>query len=114
VFPVSGQVTWNGQPLPNAFVVLHPKSTQDPRSLTARAQTDQSGNFRVTTYETGDGAPVGDYVVTVAYHQPVNAGGGYEPGPNVLPAKYASPETTDLTVRVAEGPNQLPAISLRR
>lgn len=114
VFPVSGQVTWNGQPLANALVVLHPQGVQDPRSMAARAQTDPHGNFRVTTYEAGDGAAAGDYAVTVAYHRLINAGGGYEPGPNVLPSKYSSPLTTDLTVHVAEGPNQLPAISLRR
>ena len=108
VFPVSGQVIWNGQPLPNAFVVLHPKGTQDLRAITARAQTDQDGNFRVTTYEAGDGVPVGDYAVTVAYHQLITAGGGYEPGPNVLPPKYASPDTTDLTVHVAEGRTSCP------
>jgi hypothetical protein len=114
VFPVSGQVTWNGQPLPNAFVVLHPKGAHDLRAVTARGQTDQSGNFRVTTYEAGDGAPVGDYAVTVAYHQLVATGGGYEPGPNVLPSKYAAPETTELTAHVAEGPNQLPPLTLVR
>jgi hypothetical protein len=114
VFPVSGQVTWNGQPLPNALLVLHPKGAADARAIPARGQTDQHGHFRLTTYETGDGAPVGEYTVTVAYHQLVATGSGYEPGPNLLPPKYASPETTDLTVRVAQGPNELPPLALRR
>jgi hypothetical protein len=113
VFPVSGRILWDGRPLPNAFVVLHPQGPQDLRAITARGQTDQDGNFRVTTYEAGDGAPAGAYAVTVAYHQLITTGGGYEPGPNVLPPKYASPQTTDLTVHVANGPNQLPPLTLR-
>ncbi len=114
VFPVQGQVTVNGQPLANAFVVLHPKGGSDPRLLAARGQTDQNGNFKVTTYEAGDGAPVGEYAVTVEYHPLINLGGSYEPGPNVLPPKLASPSTTDVTVRVAASPNTLPPIDVRR
>ena len=114
VFPVEGQVNVNGQPLANAFVVLHPKNGSDPRLLAARGQTDQNGKFKVTTYEAGDGAPVGEYAVTVEYHPLVNLGGSYEPGPNVLPPKLASPSTTDVTVRVAASPNTLPPIDVRR
>jgi hypothetical protein len=114
VFPVEGQITLNGQPLANAFVVLHPKANRDPRLLAARAQTDPNGNFHVTTYEAADGAAVGAYAVTIEQHPLVGNGHSFEPGPNVLPPKYASPETTDLIVQVAEGPNKLPPIDVRR
>src|SRR5687767_12131219 len=43
VHPVEGQLTWQGQPLPSAFVVLHPKDAADARALPARAQTDATG-----------------------------------------------------------------------
>jgi hypothetical protein len=114
VFPVEGQVQVNGQPLANAFVVLHPKGASDPRLLAARGQTDQNGKFQVTTYEAGDGAPVGEYAVTVEYHPLLNQGGSYEPGPNVLPRRLASPSTTDVIVRVAASPNTLPPIDVRQ
>jgi hypothetical protein len=114
VFPVDGQVTLDGQPLANALVILHPRDASDPRALAARGQTDASGKFKVTTYEAGDGAPPGEYAVTVAYHQPIGQGTNWEPGPNILPAKYALPETTDLSARVAAGPTTLPVITLRR
>src|SRR5688572_2850728 len=55
-----GQVLWEGKPLANAFVVLHPES---PDLVPARASTDASGNFTLTTFDTGDGAPAGDYKV---------------------------------------------------
>ena len=114
VFPVEGQVKVNGQPLANAFIVLHPKGSNDPRLLAARGQTDQNGNFKVTTYEAGDGAAVGEYAVTIEHHPLINQGGSYEPGPNVLPPKLASPGTTNVTVRVAASVNTLPPIDVRR
>jgi hypothetical protein len=114
VFPVEGQITLNGQPLAHAFVVLHPKGNGDPRLLPARAQTDRNGNFQVTTYEAADGAAAGEYAVTIEHHPLIGNGNSFEPGPNVLPPKYASPETTDVTVSVAERPNRPPPIDVRR
>lgn len=113
VHPVEGQLRWNGQPLPNAFVVLHPKDTADTKLLSARGQTDAEGKFQVTTYETADGAAPGEYKVTVEYYRPIKTASGLEPGPNVLPKKLARPETSEIIVHVAEGKNTLEPISLR-
>lgn len=113
VHPVEGQLTWNGQPLPNAFVVLHPKDPTDTKLVSARGQTDAEGKFQITTYETADGAAAGEYKVTVELYRPVNKGNGLEPGPNVLPPKLSRPETSEIVVRVAEGKNSLEPISLR-
>ena len=114
VFPVEGLVTLNGQPLPNAFVVLHPKGTSDSRALAARGQTDQERPFQGHYLRRRGRRRRGEYAVTIEYHQLIGSAGSLEPGPNVLPPKYASPDTTDLSVRVAEGPNTLPPIALRR
>ena len=113
VHPVEGQLTWKGQPLPNAFVVLHPKDPTDTRVLPARAQTDAEGKFQVTTYDQADGAAAGDYKVTIEYYRPIKNGSGFEPGPNVLPPKLSRPDTTEISVRVAAGKNTLEPISLR-
>lgn len=113
VHPVEGQLSWNGQPLANAFVILHPVDKSDPRVLSARAQTDAAGKFQLTTYENGDGAAAGEYKVTVEYYQLKQNGSSFEPGPNVMPDKIARPDLTDIKVRVAEGKNTLEPISLR-
>jgi hypothetical protein len=113
VHPVEGQFTWRGQPLPNAFIVLHPQNAADTRLLPARAQTDASGKFYATTYEQADGAAAGEYRVTVEYYRPIQNGSSLEPGPNVLPPKFSRPETSDITVRVSTGKNTLPTIALR-
>ena len=63
VVPVSGTVTYNGQPVDGATVTFISKGS-------ARASlgvTDANGVFRLTTYgEQNDGAPPGEYVVTIA------------------------------------------------
>lgn len=113
VHPVEGQVQLDGQPLAGAFVVLHPKLT-DPKYVRAHAQTDAAGKFKATTYDANDGAIAGDYAITIEYQPIVKTDDGYSPAPNQLPPKYASPATTDVVVRIAEGENKLPVINLKR
>jgi hypothetical protein len=106
-----GQVLWEGKPLANAFVVLHP---ENPELVPAQASTDASGNFTLTTFDTGDGAPAGDYKLTVAYYRPIKEGGSLVPGPNIIPPKYSDASRTELRVSIKEGENQLPPLTLKR
>jgi hypothetical protein len=114
VYKAQGQLLWEGKPLPNALIVLHPQGAADPKALSARAQTDANGNFALSTYDAADGAPLGDFAVTVAYYPPVQVNGAIVPGPNALPPRYADPTTTDLRLSIREGENQLPPLSIRR
>jgi hypothetical protein len=117
VFPTSGRVVYDGRPLAGAFVVLHPKGAGAavgravPRP---HAQATADGSFTVTSYESNDGAPVGDYTLTVELRPLVNHGGDVTAGPNTLPAKYSRAETSPLSVQIAEGRNDLPEIQIRR
>jgi hypothetical protein len=61
IAPVRGTVTYQGKPVAGATVVfLCPGA---PRL--AVGTTDESGNYRLTTYEPNDGAMIGTHVVTV-------------------------------------------------
>lgn len=53
-----------GEPLANVRVVFVPK-TPGGKEVEAFADTDGSGQFAVTTYQTGDGIVPGEYKVTV-------------------------------------------------
>jgi hypothetical protein len=112
VHPVQGAIQFRGQPMEGAFVSLHPKSATDGVP-TPRATVAKDGTFTVTTYNGNDGAPEGDYVVTVQWYRPVRVGNDLVGGPNVLPAKYASVQTSDVKIRIASGENQLQTIQLR-
>lgn len=112
VHPVQGAIQFRGQPMEGAFVSLHTKSGNNGIP-TPRATVAKDGTFTVTTYDGNDGAPEGDYVVTVQWYRPVRVGNDLVGGPNVLPAKYASAQTSDVKIRVAAGENQLQPIQLR-
>ena len=114
VFPVNGQLQWNGKPLAEAFVVFHPRESGATAAPAAHGQTDQEGKFRLTTYEAGDGAAVGEYAVTVQHYELIKSGDSYSAGPNVLPKKIADPTTTNITIRIAAGANQLEPIEIQR
>jgi BON domain len=107
---VEGQITYNGQPLPHAFVVLHPKHQPAEQAVAARGTTDATGIFQATSVKERQGVPTGDYLVTVQ-HFPVKQG---EIGTNVLSPKIASARTTDIEVRVNAGTNKLSPIEVRR
>ena len=112
VHPVQGAIQYRGQPAAGAFVSLVPKNATDgvpnPRATVAK-----DGSFTVSTYDGNDGAPEGEYVVTVQWYKPVRQGNDLVGGPNVLPAKYSSPKTSDVTIHIAAGENRLKPIQIR-
>jgi hypothetical protein len=113
VFKTAGKITFRNQPVDGAFLVLHPKGAATPDVPHPTAHVKPDGTFEPTTFLAADGAPAGEYVVTIEWRKLVNVGGEWTPGPNLLPPKYSNPATSDLIVKVAEGKNDLPAIVLR-
>ena len=61
--PASGFLFVGGQPAGGAHVVLHP--LEKGQTARAVAITKSDGSFQLTTYRSGDGAPAGDYAVTI-------------------------------------------------
>jgi hypothetical protein len=113
VFSVTGSVHFRDLPATGAFVSLHPKAETSAAVPNPRASVGTDGSFVVTTYESQDGAPQGEYVMTIQWYRPVRQQGELVSGPNVLPRKYSTPQTSDLTIQVAAGENRLPPIRLR-
>jgi hypothetical protein len=112
VFPVQGKVLLHGKPLAHAFVVFHPVERSGPGDLRPRAQAENDGTFFLSTYDSEDGAPLGEYRVTVEkFKPPTDADNG--PPVNLLPARFARPDTSRLTARVHEGSNDLPPFELK-
>lgn len=107
VHPVTGQVTFQGKPAAGAFVVFHAKTDKD-KFPPPTAQVDKQGNFKLGTYSREDGAPAGEYAVTVVLRPTVEKNGEFEQGPNLLPPQYSKPDTTKLNIHVADGANTVP------
>jgi len=99
VFPVKGRVLFNGQTAPGATLAFHPKGSPDAPH--PRGTVDPQGNFNLTTYEPGDGAPLGEYLVTVEWQQLAMQGGDAH-YVNALPSEYMSVHSTRLQATVFE------------
>jgi hypothetical protein len=107
VFPVEGSITLKGQPMPGAVITLHPKAPHEKAPL-PRGEITKDGVLKVSTYNGGDGAPAGEYTVTVQWYKLVKNGADVVAGPNVVPAKYGQARSSNLVVKVAEaGPNSI-------
>jgi len=118
VFPVRGQVLFEGKPTPGALVLFHPLNDPDPRAPRPVARVAADGGFAPTTYRTDDGAPAGEYAVTVTWVNEVDNQSApkeeqREPR-NQVPDRYAKPETSGLRVQIKEGPNELSPFRLTR
>lgn len=96
-YPVKGSVVIGKEPPKGAFVVFHPVSGSATGPYPAGYVT-KFGGYSLTTYELGDGAPAGDYRVTIEWRQPP---GHKKP----LSDKLSSPKTTTLHARVTTGGN---------
>src|SRR5262245_35004980 len=113
VFPVRGAIRFQEQTPTGAFIVLHRKDGSTSNAPKPRAVVASDGTFAIGSYDGQDGAPEGEYVLTVQWNKLVKNGNDTVSGPNVLPAKYASPKTSDIKVTVASNENQLKPIQLR-
>jgi hypothetical protein len=113
VVPVSGKLTVNGKPAAGALVVLHPASGGLPTDVRPNAYAGKDGSFQLNTYAKGDGAPVGDYVVTVEWRQ-LEKKQGQEPqlGPNLAPKEYAKFNTSKLKASVPDGGTDLGTLAI--
>lgn len=112
VYPAHGKVTYQGKPAEGALVQLH-SAEAEGQSLKPRARVGKDGVFQLTTYETGDGAPPGDYAVTIDWRRR-NADDETEDGVSLISARYNRAETSNLRVRIVSSANELPEIRLGR
>ena len=111
VVPVSGRVTFRGEPIQDAYISLHPVT--DPTDglplVLPRAKSAADGTFQLATYQTGDGAPIGEYQVAVSWEGPLQGltEAKRDQLTELLPLEYTYPAASGLTVRVDEVENNL-------
>jgi hypothetical protein len=113
VFPVAGELFVDEQPAHEAFVYLHPVKADADHPMRPYGQVDKEGKFKIATYVSADGAPAGEYIVTIEWLT-FNALGNQWGEPDKLDGKYRDPATSEIRVTVKEGPTQLERISLTK
>ncbi len=113
--PVKVTISYKGQPAPGALVVLHPVNEAREKEIGGKpfGTVKDDGTLSITTYEDGDGAPEGEYGVTVQWNEAPKAGkisltsegGG---GRDKFSGRYGDPRNPKFKFTVKSGsPNEL-------
>lgn len=116
-YPVSGTVTVGGQTVEGLRLIFCPVGGgEEFQKERPSGFTDASGEFSLTTFERGDGAPAGDYQIMILNAR-TRGGRGDDAasasGPNIrIDRKYAKPETSGLTATVRQEATVLDPIDL--
>ena len=112
-FPVEGKVLVAGQPAEGVQVFLHPQDAAQRGK--PRGMTDAEGRFRLRTYHDGDGAPAGEYTVTVYWPAPDNSSVPVEDQlpPDRLGGQFMNPNNSSLRATVNAGPTTLPPFAIK-
>jgi hypothetical protein len=113
VAPVSGSVKF-GNEIPAGAQLTFVPVARTEEGIQSSAVVKPDGTFKVSTYGTEDGAPLGDYVVLAQWFKPVKGEEGNAGGPNVIPKDYSDPTKSPIKVTVKEGSNEIPPIVIKR
>jgi hypothetical protein len=113
VYPVHGEVRVDGRAPAHAQVGFFPVNGAEADAVHPIGQVDDQGRFTLTSYAKGDGAPEGEYRVTVAWFLATGRPDDVAPPVNYLPAAYARPDSTPLHAVVSKGGVQLQPFELK-
>ncbi len=122
---VYGKVTYKGQPLSVGMVVFSPLvSSEAQTGQLATGTLGRDGSYELTTFDDGDGAIVGEHLITVKAVETIRT---EKPNPkdneqirtrgpdgklsyvfmkSLVPTKYANPNMTPLRFKVEPGKHQ--------
>jgi hypothetical protein len=121
---VWGTVTYNGKPLESGEVVFSPVLDSAARTGQPAIGTISNGSYTMTTFDDGDGALVGDHIVTVKSNEVIRSEKPRKndvekirtPGPDGklsyvtlksrIPARYGNPNKTPLRYTVKPQSNE--------
>ncbi len=106
--PASGVVTYKGEPLVDATVILVPAASG---GVGCAAKSDEEGKFELSAYPETLGAVPGSYTVMITKIEVPPLPGGEDDGPAVsgpvyakqlIPVKYGNPAQSGLKVDIPE------------
>ncbi len=98
---VTGQVTVDGKAPTDAIKVMcHPVDGMDQEHPSvSQCMTGDQGKFEISTYQSGDGVPEGEYVLTFLYGQ-LNLVSMNYGGPDKLKGRYSDPSKSEWRLSV--------------
>jgi hypothetical protein len=107
VFAVKGQLLdAEGKPAIGAKVYFHRLGELDKNPVYPVGVVDEAGAFSLTTYNKGDGAPAGDYAVTVEW-RPRVVSPAVVPRGDRLQGRFSDPSKSPFKATVGAQPTTL-------
>lgn len=108
VYPVHGAALHQGEPAEGALVIFNPVSSKGESAIFPSGTVQADGSFQLTSYETADGAPAGEYAVTVRWPEPPKSPlDTPDMGNDRLGNRFIDPQRSPWRVEVVEGENRL-------
>jgi len=102
-YPVTGEVYVDGQPAADVAVTCNDvKGLDTEMPTTSSGVTDQNGRFQISTYESSDGVPPGEYTLTFMWGQRNLMTMSYG-GPDKLNGRYSDPKASEVRFTVESG-----------
>jgi hypothetical protein len=83
-----------------------PVKKGENRKPNPRGECDEAGLFEIYTYSAFDGAPTGEYLVTISWKDPQGFNREDVAYPELLPSKFQKPNQSGLKAKVEEGENE--------
>jgi hypothetical protein len=113
LYPISGKVTYKGEPAAGAYVFFHRPDTDPVSAPVVMGVVKEDGSFTLYSGEHVGAAP-GEYAVLVQWRQGLNPapGGRHERPPDKLQGRYADPHHPRLQAVVKAQANRLPPFEL--
>ena len=99
--PVTGTIEYNGKPLEQGMIVFYPAEGRSATGIIEDGEITE-----VSTYDPGDGAPLGHVKVVVTSVDRPDAD-MYTPKKSLIPVKYTQLQTTTLEADIERGKNVL-------
>jgi hypothetical protein len=106
--PVMGQVLVDGSPPPaSSPIQIHVHAVGEVSEVdkehpsVSSGGTGEDGKFELSTYEKGDGVPLGDYVLTFTWRD-FNLMKKQYLGPDKFKNRYVNPKTSEVKFSVEE------------
>jgi hypothetical protein len=117
VYPVTGKILVDGLPAAECIIYLNRTFDDDhPRRVSPYAVTEANGEFQITSYITNDGAPEGEYVVTIEWRERSGLLKNNFEGIDRLDGVYAKVGTNKalpgFVIKVPREPLELPVFNL--
>jgi hypothetical protein len=104
MFPVEGQVRFEGKPLTRGTVVLYPDGGRgNSTKHEPRGNIEPDGTYKIVTHP-HEGAPAGWYKVAVIATEPSDSKNPYSLPRSSIPERFKDPDKSGLTLEVQSQP----------